>query len=370
MMITLYSFRHVAQRVLALLALASLNGCAAGYYWQATAGHLEIMNGQESVATVLEDPQLASPLRDRLELSQQALIFAHETLYLPDNGSYTGYYDTGAPYVVWNVVAAPELSLEPRTWCFPVTGCIAYRGYFSEAAAEKYAGQLEARGDDIYVGGITAYSTLGRFRDPVLNTMLNQPEPDFVGLLFHELAHQRLYVQDDSAFNEAYATAVELEGLRRWQILHAQPVAVDNDEQRAAAVSLLRDTRKRLKEIYASDRDASAKRLAKQQVLEDASEAYERLAEEWQLAGKKNQPYARLFRQGLNNASLAALATYDDYVPAFNELLQQCGAWLACFYYRSEQIAALPPIERKARMQELLQAAANRKNDTPHTVVR
>ena len=361
MMITLNRFRYLPQSVLAVCAIASLNGCAAGYYWQASAGHLKIVNGQESVATVLEDPQLAPPLRARLELSQQALVFAHATLRLPDNGSYTGYYDTGAQYVVWNVFAAPELSLKPRTWCFPVAGCIAYRGYFKEAAARKYADRLAARGDDIYVGGITAYSTLGRFRDPVLNTMLNQPEPDFVGLLFHELAHQRLYVQDDSAFNEAFATAVEMEGLRRWQIQNGKLAVVDDDDQRAAAVRLLRNTRKRLKVIYASDRDVSAQRIAKQQVLDDVRSDYEELAAEWQLAGKKTLPYAYLIRQGLNNASLAAVATYDDYVPAFGELLQQCGAWLACFYYRSEQIAALPPVERTARMQELLQAAADRK---------
>ncbi len=361
MMIVPNRMQRFARQLLMALSLLLLNGCAVGYYWQAGVGHLRIVNGQEPIATVLENPQLAPPVRSRLQVSQQAVEFAHATLRLPANGSYSGYYNTGAPYVVWNVFAAPELSLEPRTWCFPVAGCIAYRGYFKEGAADKYADRLAARGDDVFVGGITAYSTLGRFRDPVLNTMLTQPEPEFVGLLFHELAHQRLYVQDDSAFNEAFATAVEIEGLRRWQLQNEKPIAADDGEQRAAVLNLLRAARQQLNTIYASDRDASAKREAKQQVLEDLSGAYGLLVDEWQSAGLQGQPYARLFRQGLNNASLAAIATYDDYVPAFDELLQQCGAWLACFYVRADALAALAPTERTARMQELLKVAADRK---------
>ena len=360
-MIVRNCLQYLARQFLVLLVLLTLNGCAAGYYWQAGVGHLQIVNGQEPVAKVLKDPRLAPPVRDRLQVSQQALEFAHDTLRLPDNGSYTGYYDTGNPYVVWNVFAAPELSLEPRTWCFPIAGCIAYRGYFNESAAHKYADRLAARGDDVFVGGITAYSTLGRFRDPVLNTMLTQPEPDFVGLLFHELAHQRLYVQDDSAFNEAFATAVELEGVRRWQIQNAQSVSIGDDDQRTAVLGLLRAARKQLIAIYASDRDSTAKRAAKQQVLTELTENYAGLAEEWRLAGLQGKPYAYLFRRGLNNASLAAIATYDDYVPAFNELLRQCGAWLACFYVRSEAVAALAPSERAARMQELLRSTTERK---------
>jgi predicted aminopeptidase len=350
-------FRNLLLPLLALL----LNGCAAGYYWQAGVGHMRIIDGQEPVETVLERPQLSASERARLQISQRAVVFAHDTLHLPDNGSYSGYYDTGKPYVVWNVVAAPELSLEPRTWCFPVAGCIAYRGYFKEETARKYADRLAVSGDDVFVGGVMAYSTLGRFRDPVLNTMLTQSEQDFVGLLFHELAHQRLYVQDDSAFNEAFATAVEIEGLRRWQIQNAQPVILEDDHQRAAVLALLRDARKQLLTIYTSDRDEVAKRVAKQQVLTSLTGNYTALVQEWQLAGLQGKPYAQLFRQGLNNASLAAIATYDDYVPAFNELLRQCGAWLACFYVRSEALAALAPAERKARMQALLKITAERK---------
>jgi predicted aminopeptidase len=361
MMIVPYCIQRFSRHLVIPLLLLSLNGCAVGYYWQAGAGHLQIVNGQEPIATVLENPQLEPTARRRLQVSQRAVEFAHDTLRLPDNGSYSGYYNTGAPYVVWNVFAAPELSLEPRTWCFPVAGCIAYRGYFKEGAAHQYADRLAARGDDVFVGGITAYSTLGRFRDPVLNTMLTQSEAEFVGLLFHELAHQHLYVQDDSAFNEAFATAVEIEGLRRWQIQNGKPVAADDGEQRAAVLSLLRAARQQLNEIYVSDRDASAKRAAKLQVLDGLAGTYGLLVVEWQSAGLKSQPYARLFRQGLNNASLAAIATYDDYVPAFGEILRQCGAWLACFYVRADALAALAPTERTARMRELLKVAIDRK---------
>ena len=360
-MIAISPLRKLAPCLLMLAAMPGLGGCAIGYYWQAGAGHLKIVNGQQPVVTVLRDPDLEPSVRARLQVSQRALAFAHDTLRLPDNGSYTGYYDTGEPYAVWNVFAAPELSLKPRTWCFPVAGCISYRGYFSERSARRYADQLAARGDDVFVGGITAYSTLGRFRDPVLNTMLAQPEQDLIGLLFHELAHQRLYVQDDSAFNEAFATAVEMEGLRRWRIENSQLVSVDDNGQRTAVQRLLRDGRRQLSAVYASDRDPDAKRRAKQEVLADLAASYDALLVEWRLAGLKQQPYAHLFRQGLNNASLAALATYDDYVPAFGELLRQCGAWLACFYVRAETLAAMARPERTARLQELVRIAAGRK---------
>jgi predicted aminopeptidase len=187
--------------------------------------------------------------------------------------------------------------------------------------------------------------------------MLQQPEQDFIGLIFHELAHQRLYVQDDSAFNEAFATAVELEGQRRWQIHSGQQPAADDDTQRSAVEALLRSARAELRTLYASNLDTDAKRAGKQQILADLTRAYADLTAEWRAANLQRQPYAQLFRQGLNNASLAALATYDDYVPGFTELLRQCGGWLACFYFRAEALAALPPDQRKARMQTLLVAA-------------
>ena len=338
--------------------LAALNSCAIGYYWQAGIGQLKISRGKAPVDEILSGGGLSEPEQQRLILSQEALAFAHEVLLLPDNGSYSTYYDTGGRYVVWNVFAAPECSLEPRKWCFPITGCISYRGYFSEDAARKYAAKLAAAGDDVYVGGVTAYSTLGRLRDPLLNTMLSMSSDSLVGLLFHELAHQRLYVQDDSAFNEGFATAVEEEGLRRWRARSGQqPGRSLADEQRFEVLSLLQDARMRLSEVYGSVAPPDAKRAVKKQVLDDVAESYVQLAGGWEAQGLRARPYASLIEGGLNNASLSAIATYDNYVPAFRELLRERGAGLECFYARAEEIGSLDAAARQARMRQLDTAA-------------
>lgn len=255
--------------------------------------------------------------------------------------------------MVWNVFAAPELSLEPRTWCFPVAGCIAYRGYFKQDKASAYSASLAAEGEDVFVGGVTAYSTLGRFRDPILNTMLDASEPDLVGLLFHELAHQQLYVQDDSAFNEGFASTVERAGLIRWQAERGE--AVDGQrsytpEQLQQVLELLRDIRARLTAIYAAKQDDAAKRAQKQQLIQDSPAEYAELASGWQVQGLTGRPYQALFTQGLNNASLSAVATYDNYVPAFEFMLQECSGQLDCFY---ERAAAVGNQDAEARVQEM-----------------
>jgi predicted aminopeptidase len=334
-------------------ALLSIGGCSPSYYWQAMAGHMSIVNGKQPVSEVLQNEDLQPEYRARLELSQQAVDFAHAELLLPDNGSYRSYYDTGEPYVVWNVFAAPELSLQPRTWCFPVAGCIAYRGYFKQDKASEYAASLKADGDDVFVGGVTAYSTLGRFRDPILNTMLDASEPDLVGLLFHELAHQQLYVQDDSAFNEGFASTVERAGLLRWQA--ERGAAVDGQrsytpEQLQQVLELFRDIRARLTTIYAAKQDDATKRAQKQQLLQDSPAEYAELASGWQVQGLTGRPYQEMFNQGLNNASLSAVATYDNYVPAFESMLRQCSGQLDCFY---ERAAAVGNQDAEARVQEM-----------------
>ena len=352
------------QRIVRLCGLcllcAQLNGCALGYYWQAGAGQMKISRGQEPIAKLLDETGLPEDERQRLKLSQEALGFAHAVLLLPDNGSYRQYYDTGQPYVVWNVFAAPEFSLVPLTWCFPVAGCIAYRGYFQEDKAQSYAAKLAAAGNDIFVGGVTAYSTLGRLKDPLLNTMLAMSDDDFVGLLFHELAHQRLYVKDDSAFNEGFATAVEREGIRRWQSgrdMDQSGETYSTSSQRLQTLELLRDIRARLKEVYATDIDDTAKRTEKALLLASLTDEYQDLVARWQDEGLNGRPYAGLFSQGLNNASLSAIATYDDFVPAFEALLRNCGHDLACFYASAEEIGTLDPDERESRMQVLLKQA-------------
>ena len=351
------AIRHAVRYFALSFLLVQLSGCAVGYYWQAGAGQMRITRGQQPVEKLLDQAELSSEERQRLELSQRALAFAHEVMLLPDNGSYRSYFDTGERYVVWNVFAAPALSLEPLTWCFPVAGCIAYRGYFHEEKAQKYADKLAAAENDVFVGGVTAYSTLGKLKDPLLNTMLAMPEDDFVGLLLHELSHQLLYIKDDSAFNEGFATAVEREGMRRWQLARdgvqssGQHSSHDQEQQ---VLVLLRETRERLAKVYAADMDDEQKLAEKARLLANVVDDYERLTALWQAEGRAGRPYAGLFAGGLNNASLSAIATYDDYVPAFEELLRNCEYALACFYGRAETIGELDAKDRQARMQELL----------------
>lgn len=351
-------YKTIARLIGSILLTTLVAGCSVTYYWQAGFGHMRIVGGKQSVQTLLAGVKLSTDERQQLELSQVALEFAHETMLLPDNGSYRSYYDTGRSYAVWNVFAAPEFELEPLVWCFPVAGCIAYRGYFKEESARKYAAQLAAEGDDVFVGGVTAYSTLGRFRDPLLNTMLDLPEAEFVGLLLHELAHQRLYVKDDSAFNEGFATAVENEGVRRWRM--RSQVAGDSQanegfrQQVNQVLQLLRDARDRLKELYASDLGADTMRVRKAEMLAGLTTSYDELAEQWARAGLARRPYSRLFALGFNNASLSAIATYDDYVPAFEAILQQCDFELECFYVEVDQIAALDAEQRDIRLRSML----------------
>jgi predicted aminopeptidase len=349
--------QRTTQYFILLLLFVQLTGCAVGYYWQAGTGQMRIVRGQEAVGQLLDEAELTADERRRLEISQEALAFAHAVMLLPDNGSYRKYFDTGQPYVVWNVFAAPEFSLDPQTWCFPVAGCIAYRGYFKEANAREYADKLGAKGTDVFVGGVTAYSTLGRLKDPLLNTMLAMPEEDFVGLLFHELAHQLVYIKDDSAFNEGFASAVEREGIRRWQVdrqeqIHAQRRSTPG--QRMQVLDLLRDVRGRLTELYAAELDDTDKRIEKARILTGLGAEYQDLVTAWRVEGLDKRPYSALFAQGFNNASLSAIATYDDYVPAFEVVLRNCEFDIECFYSRVSDIGALAPKQRSAKMQDLL----------------
>jgi predicted aminopeptidase len=338
-------------------------GCSAGYYWQAAAGQMRIVNGREPVDSLLAQPDLSPELRARLLLSQDVLLFAHEELKLPDNGSYKSYYDTGHPYIVWNVFAAPEFALQSQTWCFPVAGCVSYRGYFDPDKANNYAAKLAAKGNDVYVGGVAAYSTLGRFKDPLLNTMLPLTDSHFIGLLFHELAHQRLYIKGDSAFNEGFASAVEQLGIERWQAIHHLSVGSDDSQiiilQQQQVMELFAAAQLKLEELYASDMPVQEKRTAKAAILTALSDEYFQLATQWQSAGWLTRPYEGLILQGLNNASLGAIATYTDYVPAFRALYQDCAESLECFYTMSEQLGALDADAREAELQGLLTRSAS-----------
>ena len=314
-----------------------LQGC---YYGQAIRGQVELLSKREPLAELIANPATPPALRERLELARDLRAFASAELLLPDNASYTTYADLGRPYAVWNVTATEEFSVTPVTWCFPFVGCVPYRGYFSEAAAQAFADEYRARGHDVRVGGVSAYSTLGWFSDPLLNTMLTRDEIELAAVLFHELAHQQLYVKDDTAFNEAFATVVEEEGVRRWLEARGRPGGiVEYRARRTRALrfaELLRATRDELGELYASELDEHAMRAAKAATFESLRARYRAVRDgEWD--GWSG--YDRWFERELNNADLAAVGTYNDRAPELRALLESLDRDLAAFYRAAEDAA-------------------------------
>jgi predicted aminopeptidase len=350
----------VSRILLSSFAALVMGGCATvEYYSQAVLGHFEVLQRARPIDEVIADPASPEALRARLAKVREIRAFAVAELGLPDNGSYRGYADLGRPFVVWNVFAAPALSVEPVQSCFPVAGCVSYRGYYSHAAATAHAGALAARGFDTYVGGVPAYSTLGWFDDPVLSTFVRYPDAELARLIFHELAHQVLYVKDDTVFNESFATAVELAGVERW--LAAQATDAERrvfeayQRQRRDFLALLLEYRGRLAAAYAGDAPDAAKRVQKTALLDALRTDYERLkAERW--AGFAG--YDRFFANGVNNANLASVAAYTELVPAFNALLAREGGDLPRFYAAARTLAKLPRPERQAALERLAPAVA------------
>ncbi len=338
-----------------LLAAGLAAGCAATtvdlpYYWQSAVGQVSVLQRARPIGDLLADPALDERLRPRLRRVQEIRSFASRELGLPDNGSYTRYADLGRPFVVWNVFATPELSMQMKQWCFPVAGCVTYRGYFERDAAERHAAELRTQGWEAYVAGVPAYSTLGWFDDPVLNTFVHAPDGELARLIFHELAHQVLYVKGDSAFNESFATAVEEVAVERWLDAGGDPAvraAYDRfAERRRAFVALLVRHRDELAAIYAGDATDEEKRAGKQAVLASLQQGYRTLKAGWGgWAG-----YDRWFAQPLTNAHLASVATYHELVPGFRRLLDEAGGELPRFFERSRELAALPQAERRRKL--------------------
>jgi predicted aminopeptidase len=330
-----------------------LAGCcallASCYVMQATTGEWRVLRARVPIDKLVADPGTPPALRTRLEQVQAAREFASRELGLPDNRSYRSYADIGRPYVVWNVVATPEFSLRPKRWCFPVAGCVAYRGYFSERRAREFAAALAVRGYDVVVEGVPAYSTLGKFADPVLSSMLPYGDDELAATIFHELAHQLLYVKDDSRFNEAFATTVEEEGLTRW-LGHqgaAGRIGRWREEQAngAALLALLGRAHDELAALYAeplAPQAMRARKAARLAQLADDIRALERRL------GVRFAVYDEWIERGLNNAELAAVATYYDCVPGFRRLLAAAGSDLARFYADARRLAREPRAERDA----------------------
>jgi predicted aminopeptidase len=340
--------------VVLLVAASQLGGC---YYLQAVNGQLELMRKSRPIPEVLEDDALPEATRRKLDLVLAARRYAVDELKLPDNDSYGSYADLEREFVVWNVFAAPEFSLRPKTWCFPVVGCVAYRGYFSEDAARKHADNLAGRGYDVYVGGVPAYSTLGRFEDPVLNTMMRWSDTDLVATLFHELAHQRLFVKGDTAFNEAFATAVAEFGLERWLALRDTLDEMETYRRRATLraelMALAESTRSDLDALYARDLDDEQKRRLKTERLAALSAEAAVVAEGLGFAN------AAWLQPPLNNARLASVTLYRGNLPALRRMLADCRQDLECFYAEADRLAALPAAQRAAALDaKTLDAAA------------
>ncbi len=351
------SFERNLKLVLLLSQLVWLSACTnLPYYAQAVNGHWELMRRSQSIDTVLADPATEPKLRHALGKVTEIRNFASQELKLPDNSSYTRYADLQRPYVVWNVFAAPELSLKLKEWCFLQVGCVKYRGFFSQTDAERYAAELRQQGFDVHVGGISAYSTLGWFSDPVLNTFIDYSEMNLARLIFHELAHQVVYVQDDTTFNESFAAAVELEGVRRWferrGTVFEQATLRNRQEREAAFAALVFKYRKELQILFQSEMGELEKRAGKQRILEALREEYQHL--------KTDKPdfavYDAWFAQPLNNAVLATVSIYTQLLPAFQAILRQHDHDMERFFSAVNELSQLNKMERGLRLQQAAEA--------------
>ena len=335
----------------ATLRVVLILGCIAAfsggcYLLQSAQGQLQLMSKRRPLASVIAQPSTPAAIRTQLEAVAAIRDFATRELGLPDNGSYRSYADVGRPYVVWNVVAAPEFSVTAKEWCYPIVGCVAYRGYFVEERARKFADNERAHGMDVAVGGVAAYSTLGHFDDPVLNTMVSWNDVELAAIIFHELTHQLLYVANDASFNEALATAVEEEGVKRWLTMQgrAQDLAEHQLEQQhyLQVVALLNATREELKRTYASNLPPEQMRAAKVQSFDELRSKFGALRTAW----GGHAPYEAWFSRNINNAHIASVATYFVCVPGFERELAAVQGDLPAFYRRVRELSKL---KQKAR---------------------
>jgi len=333
---------RVVAAIVAVIVISQLDGC---YYMQAARGHFSVMNHRRPVAEVIADDQSPKALSERLLIVQQARDFAVSDLLLPDNDSYRTYADLERDYVVWNVIAAEEFSFATKTWCYPVAGCVDYRGYFSEKSARKLGDKLSTQGFDVTVGGVSAYSTLGRFADPLLNTMMRWSDAELVATMFHELAHQKLYIKGDTAFNESFATAVASFGIERWLAhideLDALTAYRERKELRRSMMVLVQKTRESLVRLYAEDIDNDAKRVRKSTFLDEVS------AQAGGIVEQSGTGVANWLAAPLNNARLVSLGLYEGQMGAFNQILQNCSGDLECFYIETEKLAVLSISDRR-----------------------
>ncbi|MDB6034377.1 MAG: aminopeptidase [Verrucomicrobiales bacterium] len=365
-----FIFRGRAQRwaVLCLffLALVLFTGCQTmSYYKQAVTGQCQILANRTPISEILADPKTPESLKHKLRLVQEVREFAHKELNLPIDGHYQKYVDLHRDYVVWNVHAAPEFSLEPKAWWYPVVGTAKYRGYFSEKDAWKYAAGLQRQHLDVYVGGVEAYSTLGWFQDPVLNTFIRHSDTDLAETLFHELAHQRLFVNGDTDFSEAFATSVAQEAMRRWMASKGNAAEYEKymaeNHRTEQFVNLVLGARQKLEVLYGKQATpngitnetalAAFKREGKAEIFQELRKDYELLKKtEW--GGKDD--YDRWMAKPMNNARLNTIDAYYRLLPAFQSLITSKGTNVEDFYREVNLLAKVPKEERHRKLAALL----------------
>ncbi|ESY66462.1 aminopeptidase [Mesorhizobium sp. LNHC232B00] len=349
--------KRVFRWLAAVIMASAITGCTSiSYYAQSVEGHVRIMAARKSVGRLIRDPSTPETLRAKLTSASAIRRFATDELALPENGSYRSYVDIGRDDVTYAVFAAPQFSLTPITWCFPVFGCVPYRGYFSRKSAAESAVELQRRGLDVYVSGVTAYSTLGWFSDPLLSTMLRQDDTYLASLVFHELAHQKIYVDGDSAFNEAFAVSVETSGVRKWLRATGNRAGLrryeTNRKRSSDFLGLIAKTRDELGQVYGSPRTPEKMAAAKAATIDRLRVRYRRMRDK-QWAGYRG--YDAWFAAPINNAKLAATAVYGEQVPAFLRLYDLCSGDYPRFYAAVRRIGDLPA---PSRAQALKSAAA------------
>lgn len=350
---------NFSRLVMATAVSLLLCGCSSvRYYAQAVRGQGALVWHRRAISGMLRDASTPPQLAARLRQAQQARRFASSRLGLPDNRSYTGYVDLHRPYVVWNVFATPTFSMRPVQHCFPVAGCVAYRGYFAQAGAQAEAARLRARGDDVWVGGVPAYSTLGWFADPILSSMLHWSDDELDSTIFHELAHQLIYVKNDTAFNESFASFVQTEGLREWRLSRGlSPLDGHVQAMEEGFTRLVMDLRDRLKALYASGLDVTAMAAGKQREIE----AFRARYRQWQQdKWPHDHRYDAWVAEPINNARLLPFGLYKQWMPAFAVLFERAERQWPAFYAGVRRLASLPAEQRRRQLQVLLVASPDR----------
>ena len=338
-------------RLLTLVVLVNFcTGCGTiGFYYQSTAGHLALLSKREPISNIVNDSTRDKKLIEQLMLAQELRTFASTDLRLPENQSYRSYIQLDRKYAAWHIFAAPEFSVKLQKWCFLAIDCMQYRRYFDEDEARAFAAKLAAAGQDVYVAGVPAYSTLA----PLVSSMLNQGEIATASYIFHELAHQQLYVHSDSTFNESFATAVEELGVHRWLLHQEKQEELRRYEnwltQKAAFANLILDTRRELHELYESGLPVEVMRSEKQKLAEALRQRFKNLSQ----SSSSLQRYKKWMPGPLNNAQLGVIAVYRHQVPDFKQLFATCDSDFEKFYLRAEEISTLSTKERKSALEML-----------------